>query len=95
MNRYTYVPGPKAHLAEDKAGEWVRYDDVEGIIEARDQAIALTKRFDEVVTKYQEALQASFDTTRQVWRELGLEHAVAVERAERRTRSRYKNGAAS
>lgn len=90
MNRFTLIPGPRAELVEDDAGEWVRYADVEAIIEAKDQAIALTRRFDEVVTKYQEALEASFETTRQVWRELGVDKAIEAERVERRIRDAYR-----
>lgn len=84
-----------ADIVEYKTGDWVRYSDVEAIIEERDQALALTERFNDVVTAYRDALEASVQTTRQVWRDTGRESAVAMERAERRTRARYRNGAAS
>lgn len=96
MKRYRYTPGEEGpRLAEDEAGEWVRFSDVEAIIEARDHALSLTERFSQVTSAYQDALEASFETTRQVWRQAGRDRAIAVERAERRTRRRYRNGASA
>lgn len=84
MNRYTYVPGPKAHLVEDMEGEWVKWDDLVGAsnitADEVDSLIKLCSELADLADKFREAYENQKEITRQVWREHGEAMQLLIEK---------------